>query len=92
MEEDSTLNASELLIRIHMGERKKSTNANPVRAANIKENMNEWLTAIHQEVNSNIDSVHGALLRMNRSIQAERTFGILKRDKLYKRLLWFQPL
>lgn len=39
MEEYSTLNASELLIRIHMGERKKSTNANPVRAANIKENM-----------------------------------------------------
>ena len=38
MEEDSTSNAGELFIRIYMGEWKKSMNANPVRAANIKEN------------------------------------------------------
>ena len=49
--------------------------------------MNEGLTAIHQEVISNLESVHGALLRMNRSIQAERTFGILKRDTLFQKTL-----
>ncbi len=48
--------------------------------------MNKELTAIHQEVISNLESVHGALLRMNRSIQAEGTFGVLKWDKSYKRL------
>lgn len=48
--------------------------------------MNQELTAIHQEVISNLESIHGALLRMNRSIQAEGTFGILKWDKSYKRL------
>ncbi len=37
--------------------------------------MNQELTAIHQEVMSNLESIHGALLRMNRSIQAEGTFG-----------------
>ena len=48
--------------------------------------MNEELTTIHQEVISNLESIQGALLRMNRSIQAEGTFGILKWDKSYKRL------
>lgn len=58
----------------------------PKASGNRTIRMNEGLTAIHQEVISNLESVHGALLRMNRSIQAERTFGILKRDKSYKRL------
>ena len=48
--------------------------------------MNEELTSIHQEVISNLESIHGALLRMNRRIQAEGTFGILKWDRSYKRL------
>lgn len=48
--------------------------------------INRELTAIHQEVISNLESVHGALLRMNRSIQSEGTFGIIKWDKSYKRL------
>lgn len=48
--------------------------------------MNQELTALHQEVIHNFESIHGALLRMNRSIQAEGTFGILKWDKSYKRL------
>ena len=48
--------------------------------------MNEELTSIHQEVISNLESIHGALLRMNRSIQAEGIFGVLKWDKSYKRL------
>lgn len=48
--------------------------------------MNKELTSIHEEVISNLESIHGALLRMNRSIQAEGLFGILKWDKSYKRL------
>lgn len=49
--------------------------------------MNQELTAIHEEVLSNLNSIHGALLRMNRSIQAEGTFGILKYDRWYKRVV-----
>lgn len=45
------------------------------------------LTAMHQEVVDNLESVHGTLLRMNRSIQAEGTFGILKQDRWYKRIV-----
>ena len=37
--------------------------------------INEELTRFHKEVLDNLNSVHGALLRMNRSIQAEGTFG-----------------
>lgn len=48
--------------------------------------MNQELTAIHKEVISNLESVQGALLRMNRSIQAEGTFGAIKWNKSYKRL------
>ncbi|MDU5220856.1 MAG: transposase [Blautia producta] len=40
--------------------------------------MNQELTAIHQEVVTNFGTIHGALLRMNRSIRAERAFGVLK--------------
>ena len=47
--------------------------------------LNQELTAIHEEVLGNLESIHGALLRMNRSIQAEGTFGILKYDRWYKR-------
>ena len=38
------------------------------------------------KVIDNFESIHGALLRMNRSIQAEGTFGIIKWDRTYKRL------
>lgn len=48
--------------------------------------MNQELTLIHQEVLRNLESIHGALLRMNRSIQSEGVFGILKWNKSYKRL------
>ena len=69
--------------------------------------MNQELTAIHQEVLDNLESIHGALLRMNRSIQSEGTFGVLKWDKSYKIIserrekcnsrtytdfMWIQPL
>ena len=49
--------------------------------------INHELTAMHQEVIDNLASIHGALLRMNRSIQAEGTFGIMKNDRWYKRIV-----
>lgn len=49
--------------------------------------INHELTAMHQEVIDNLKSIHGALLRMNRSIQAEGTFGIMKNDRWYKRIV-----
>ena len=49
--------------------------------------LNEELTSIHQEVLNNLESMHGALLRMNRSIQAEGTFGVMKYDRWHKRLV-----
>lgn len=42
---------------------------------------------MQQEVIENLESIHGALLRMNRSIQAEGTFGIIKNDRWYKRIV-----
>ena len=47
--------------------------------------INEELTKFHKEVLHNLNSVHGALLRMNRSIQAEGAFGIIKWNRSYKR-------
>ena len=49
--------------------------------------LNEELTAFHQEVLDNLESIHGALLQMNRSIQAEGSFGIMKQDRWYKRIV-----
>ena len=49
--------------------------------------MNEELSAMHREVIENLESIHGALLRMNRSIQSEGTFGILKFDRCYDRIV-----
>lgn len=43
------------------------------------------LTSIHEEVLDNLNSVHGALLRMNRSIQAEGAFGEVKWNRDYDR-------
>ena len=48
--------------------------------------LNEELTEFHKEVLSNLNSVHGALLRMNRSIQAEGAFGTIKWNKSYQRI------
>ena len=47
--------------------------------------INEELSSMHREVLENLESIHGALLRMNRSIQAEGTFGVMKYDRWYKR-------
>lgn len=48
--------------------------------------INRELTSMHEEVIKNLCSIHGALLCMNRSIQAEGTFGVIKWDKSYKRV------
>lgn len=48
--------------------------------------VNEELSKFHNEVLNILNIVHGALLRMNRSIQAEGTFGGMKWNKGYKRL------
>lgn len=49
-------------------------------------NLNRELTTMHNEVLKNLCSIQGALLCMNRSIQAEGTYGVIKWDKSYKRL------
>ena len=49
--------------------------------------INQELTTMHREVLDNLNSIHGALLRMNRSIQAEGTFGVMKYDRRYKRIV-----
>ena len=49
--------------------------------------INHELTSMHEEVIRNLESIQGALLRMNRSIQAEGTFGIIKNDRWYKRIV-----
>lgn len=56
-------------------------------SGNRKISLNHELTSYHQEVIDNLESIHGALLRMNRSIQAEGTFGIIKQDRSYKRIV-----
>ncbi len=48
--------------------------------------INKELTSFHLEVINNLNSIQGALLRMNRSIQAEGTFGIIKQDRGYSRI------
>lgn len=49
-------------------------------------NLNEELTIIHKEVLSNLESTQGALLRMNRSIQVEGAFGVMKEDYTYRQI------
>ncbi len=48
--------------------------------------LNEELTSFHVEVLNNLNCIHGALLRMNRSIQSEGTYGVIKSDRGYKRI------
>ena len=47
--------------------------------------LNQELTGFHQEVLNNLNSVHGAMLRMNRSIQAEGAYGGIKWNRSYTR-------
>ena len=48
--------------------------------------MNRELTEIHEEILNKLTTTHGLLLRRNRAVQAEGTFGIMKRDRRYKRI------
>ena len=41
---------------------------------------------MHEEVLENLESIRGAFLKMNRSIQSEGTFGIVKNDHGCKRI------
>lgn len=52
---------------------------------NRKIQLNNELTCIHKEVLDNLNCIHGALLRMNRSIQSEGANGIIKWDRSYTR-------
>lgn len=54
-------------------------------AGNRVVSLNEELSGMHKEVVENLNSVHGALLRMNRSIQAEGAFGTIKWNRAYTR-------
>ena len=56
-------------------------------ADNRKISLNRELSTFHAEVVNNLESIHGALLRMNRSIQSEGTFGVMKYDRWYKRIV-----
>lgn len=47
--------------------------------------LNEELTQFHREVLNNLNCIHGALLRMNRSIQSEGANGIIKWNRSYTR-------
>ena len=47
--------------------------------------LNQELTSFHEEVLANLNCIHGALLRMNRSIQAEGVFGGIKWNRSYTR-------
>ena len=47
--------------------------------------LNKELTSFHEEVLANLNCIHGALLRMNRSIQSEGTNGIIKWNRSYTR-------
>jgi transposase len=58
----------------------------PTAKNNRSIRLNQELTDIHEKVLENINSIHGALLCMNRSIQAEGTFGIIKWNRCYKRI------
>lgn len=48
--------------------------------------INEELTSFHLEVLGNLNSIHGALLRRNRSIQAEGAYGAIKWNRGYTRI------
>ena len=65
---------------------KYKNNCCPKAKNNRTIRINRELTLMHEEVLRNLCSIHGALLCMNRSIQAEGTYGIIKNDKAYKRI------
>lgn len=57
----------------------------PKAKGNRQVQVNRELTRMHHEVIDNLCYTHGALLRMNRSIQAEGVYGSIKWNREYKR-------
>ena len=55
----------------------------PVPVVNVKKET--FVLGGAAEVLNNLNSIHGALLRMNRSIQSEGTFGTIKWNRSYIR-------
>ena len=49
-------------------------------------NLNEELTSYHKEVIENLATEEGIYLRIQRSIQAEGAFGVIKQDYSYRRI------
>lgn len=54
---------------------------------NRRVQLNKEMNSYYAEALDNLNSIQGALLRQNRSIQAEGTFGVIKYDRWYKRLV-----
>ena len=54
---------------------------------NRRVSLNRELTKIHKEVKGRLTDTHGFLLRQNRAIQAEGTFGVMKNDREYDRIV-----
>lgn len=54
---------------------------------NRRVNLNEEQTSFHKEVITNLKSEHGIEMRKKRSIQAEGTFGVIKYDRAYDRIV-----
>ncbi len=54
--------------------------------------MNEELSGIHREVIENLNSIHGALLCMNRGVRSEGAFGAINWNRAYARARRIQGL
>ena len=54
---------------------------------NKRISLNRELTKFHEEVKGRLTDSRGFLLRRNRAIQAEGTFGVMKNDREYDRIV-----
>ena len=63
----------------------KTVNDSFKAEGNRRIRLNKELTSLNREVIENLNSTHGALLRMNRSIQAEGAYGTIKWNRSYIR-------
>mgnify|MGYP000503116067 CR=1 FL=1 len=54
---------------------------------NRRISLNRELTKVHADVIGRLTDTRGFLLRRNRAIQAEGTFGVMKNDREYDRIV-----
>ena len=54
---------------------------------NRRISLNRELTKVHADVIGRLTDTRGFLLRRNRAIQAEGTFGVMKHDREYDRIV-----